>query len=139
MRLTRTPLTANTLDMKDESVIPPGGFCYRVRKISPGEVLSSDIDRFGKDLREFSFGGGFKEILCPYWRRTDYGMVRCEFLGVEGLDERAGAKIEALAHYGSEAAFSAANQSPDFLSDEIKICDVKDDEDEDWDCMVADS
>ena len=116
--------------MKDAALIPAGTYCYRVEPIAPDEVLVLDIERFGKDLREFSWHPGYKEVLCPYWRRTDYGMVRCEFLGVEGLDEMGGARALALIHYGTEEAFQAANQSPHFLADEVKICGVRECEDE---------
>lgn len=118
--------------MTDRSVIPPGGYCYFVKRLQPGEVLPDDIDRFGKDLRESSWHGDFKRVLCLYWRRTDYGMVRCEFLQVEGLDEMAAdARAKALAHYGSAEALAAANQCP-YLWDEVKVCDVRADEDERW-------
>ncbi|MBS0467382.1 MAG: hypothetical protein JSS31_00090 [Proteobacteria bacterium] len=123
--------------MKDESVIPPGHYCYRVRKVAPNEVLSDDIERFGKDLREYYYGGGFKEILCPYWQLTDYGMVRCEFLGVEGLDESRGAKAKALHYYKTEELFNTANKSHHYLSDEIKICGIAENQDEDWDCVAS--
>jgi hypothetical protein len=114
---------------KDASLIPPGEFCYRLIRKQPGEVLSQDIDRFGRDLREFSYNLHWKEVLCPYWFHTDYGMVRCNFLGVESLDEdNPDAKAEAIRHFGSEAAFLKVNRYS-LLSDEIKICNIKTDED----------
>lgn len=50
----------------DSSVIPPGEYCYRLVATTDGEVLVDDIERFGKDLREFSYGTEVKEVLCPY-------------------------------------------------------------------------
>jgi len=43
----------------------------------------------------------------------------------------------ALANFGSLQALKLANQSPHFLPDEVKICGVKDDEDEDWACVES--
>ena len=118
--------------MQDDRMIPDGGYCYTVQPVAPGAVLSKDIDRFGKDLREYPFHPGFKQVLCPYWKRTDHGMVRCDFLGIEGLDgAEPGAKAKAIAHYGTVAAFESANKSPEFLPDEIKVCGIRDDEDGD--------
>ena len=57
-----------------------GNHCYRVVELEEGEELSHDIERFGKDLRGFSYRTGLKEVLCPYWQKTDYGVVRCEYL-----------------------------------------------------------
>jgi hypothetical protein len=117
---------------KEVSLIPPGEYCYRLIRKQPGEVLSQDYDRFGRDLREFSYNLEWKEVLCPYWFRTDYGMVRCDFLGVESLDDdNPDAKAEALCHFGSEAAFLKANHYS-LLYDQIKICDLKVDDDEEW-------
>ncbi|MBK6651926.1 MAG: hypothetical protein IPG42_20895 [Betaproteobacteria bacterium] len=61
-----------------DPLIPSGRFCYRLEPITPGEVMANDLERYGKDLREHSYGGGMKQVLCPYWIRTDHGTVRCE-------------------------------------------------------------
>lgn len=61
---------------KDKSVIPPGEFCYRVVRLGAGESISDDIERFGRDLREFRYHGAYKEVLCPYWIRTERDTVR---------------------------------------------------------------
>lgn len=112
----------------DLSLIPPGNYCYRVVDLKPGEVLSQDIDRFGRELREFSYNKGRKEILCPYWYRTEYGMVQCRYLNVETLDDDdPEAKSKALAHFGGEKAFEEANH-PSLLYDEIKICGINEEE-----------
>jgi hypothetical protein len=95
-----------------------------------GEVRSRDLDRFGKDRREFPYHKGWKQVRCPYWHRTDYGMVRCEFLRVEGRDEDdPEARSKALAHLGSELAFAAANRSS-YLDDKIKLCEVNEEEED---------
>jgi hypothetical protein len=117
---------------KDTTVIPPGGYCYRVVRLRPNEILSEDVERFKKNLREYLFTPGWKEVLCPYWLRTDYGMVRCDFLEVESLDEDdPNAMEKALKHFSSEDAFRKANRYS-LLYDEIKICDVRIDEAEEW-------
>lgn len=111
----------------DESLIPYGQFCYRIEKIGDGEVLSRDIERFGKDLREYSYFGDLKEVLCPYWIRTDYGTVRCEFLGREVVDEddrKALAKI--ARHFGEEAAKTISYSYE--LADELKICGIREED-----------
>jgi hypothetical protein len=110
--------------------IPHGSFCYRIVDLAPNEVLSTDIHRFGRDLREYSYRPGRKEVLCPYWYRTDYGMVRCQFLGVETLDEEdSAARDLAIAHFGSEAAFFASDDDR-ILADETKICGIHTDDEE---------
>ena len=69
---------------KDTSVIPVSDyFCCQIVEIQPDEILSTDIERFGKDLREYRYSENTKEILCPYWFRTDHNTVRCVFLDIE--------------------------------------------------------
>lgn len=110
--------------MKDTTVIPFGDYCYQLVPIEEGEILIKDIERFGKDLREFSFSHALKEILCPYWQRTDHGMVICDYLGVQCLDEdNPDARSKAVQHFGSEEALARVNR-PSLLYDEIKICDI---------------
>jgi len=88
-----------------------------------GEKLSADIAQFGKDLREFSYRPGYKEVLCPYWRKTDYGMIRCDFLDVQSLDEDDDqSQMKAIEYFGSEQEFDRNNHYS-YLYDEIKICD----------------
>ena len=117
---------------KDASLIPSGEYCYRVVEIQDGEVLRSDIDRHGKDLREYAYSiEGYKCVLCPYWNRTDYGTVRCDYLEkeiIDGMDDSAKEKIQK--HFGIEDATEKFGWGS-LLEDEIKICDVNlDDEDE---------
>lgn len=73
--------------MNDPSKILPGEFCYRIYPLKPGEILSTDASQFGRNLREYPYHPGFKEVLCPYWQRTDYGTVKCLFMETEVLDE----------------------------------------------------
>lgn len=115
----------------DITVIPPGEYCYRIRKIEPGEILSTDVDRYGKDLREYSYHKGYKSVLCPYWKRTDYGTVRCNFMDYEALDdEDPKARELAIAYFNDEKAPDRFERSW-LLPDEIKICGIKENEDED--------
>lgn len=116
----------------DASLIPPGRYCYQVVKVREGEVLCKDISRFGMELRECRFHGDYKRILCPYWQTTEYGTVRCNFLGqevVDEFDENASEKI--AAHFGTADAMERVDWSLE-LSDELKICGVGEDEDEEW-------
>jgi len=58
----------------------------------------------------------------------NYGMVRCDYLGVESLDEDDEAGLDkAIAHYGSREQFEAKNHHS-FLYDEGKVCGVS----EEW-------
>ncbi|GHU33645.1 hypothetical protein FACS189497_15340 [Betaproteobacteria bacterium] len=120
--------------LKDPSKIPPGSFCYRVYPLKPGEVLSKDIDQFGRSLREYSYRPGFKEVLCPYWQRTDYGTVKCLFMGREVLDEEHYGYEQALALLAAKIGEDAARNFPRgwTLPDEQKICGVNEDQDDPW-------
>ncbi|MCG7988388.1 MAG: competence protein CoiA family protein [Candidatus Thiodiazotropha sp. LLP2] len=112
------------VNVRDATQIPPGEHCYRVVELAEGEVLSEEIERFGKDLREFSYRPGLKEILCPYWRKTDFGMARCDYLEQECLNEDEENALEkAVAHYGGREQFEINNKHS-LLYDEIKICGI---------------
>lgn len=116
----------------DDSLIPPGKYCYRVIKIREGEILSRDINKFGRELREFSYHSAYKEVLCPYWHRTEYGTVRCDFLGREFVDEEYSTAIEKIiSNFGSPDAPDRFERSW-ALPDEIKICGVRENEDGEW-------
>ena len=115
----------------DPSKIPPGPFCYRVLPVREGEVLSADIAQYGRGLREFAYGPGYKAMLCPYWQRTDHGTVKCLFVGAEVLDEAPGypqSRALLAARIGRQAAESFPTCST--LEDEIKICGMREDEDD---------
>lgn len=117
---------------KDTSVIPSGGFCYRVVRIAEDDVLGTDVSRLGKELREFRHHGDYKAVLCPYWQRTDYRTVRCTYLDVEVVDEDdPDARQRIVNHFGSAASLERIGRSWS-LADELKICGVRDDEDADW-------
>ncbi|MDR0664350.1 MAG: hypothetical protein LBF86_02365 [Helicobacteraceae bacterium] len=116
----------------DTSLIPPGEYCYRVIKIREGEILSQEIEKFGRELREYSYNGAYKEVLCPYWQKTAYGTVRCNFLDREFVDDEDPKSMEKIvAHFGSPDAPDKFKRSW-ALSDEIKICGIRDDEDGKW-------
>lgn len=101
--------------------IPAGEYCYRIVPLAPGETLTGDISRFGRDLREWSFSPGTKEVLCPHWQHTDHGTVRCALLGVEVLSEDGDAEAKAMAHFGAERMADEVDRSWE-LADEIKVC-----------------
>ena len=112
----------------DTLIIPPGDYCYKVVKIRDGEVLSRQIEAFGRELREFSYYGSYKEVLCPYWQRTEYGTVRCNFLDYECIDDADNSHEKLIAHFGTPDApdwfkFSWA------LPDEVNICGIREDKD----------
>lgn len=115
---------------KDISKIPSGGFCYSVVELQEGEVLCLDLERFGKELREYIYRHDTKEVLCPYWHKTDYGMVRCDYLCVESLmEDEVGAREKAILYYGSEARLEEADDHS-LIYDEIKICGINEDTDD---------
>ncbi len=108
----------------DTSVIPFGDYCYRIVQIRTDEVISSDIEQFGKDVREYRHHGNTKEILCPYWHRIDYGTVQCEFLNIEVFDEdEPESKKMVIEHFQDTNTIEKIGYSY-LLSDEIKICDI---------------
>jgi hypothetical protein len=116
----------------DETLIPPGGLCYQVVDLEPGEVLSDDWERFGQDQREFKFGKTAKQVLCPYWFKTSHGTVRCERLDVEVYDDNGDFELTralAKAHFGEDEVWQHV-QFSFLLSDEIKICDINEDVDQ---------
>lgn len=116
----------------DTSLIPSGEFCYSVVKIREGEILSQEIEKFGRELREFQYYGDYKEVLCPYWQKTEYGTVRCNFLDREFIDDDDPTSIEKIVtNFGSSDAPSKFERSW-ALPDEIKICKIRDDEDDEW-------
>ena len=115
---------------KDCLVIPHGEYCYRILPINEGEILSRDIHRFGKDLREYRYRGNFKEVLCPYWERTDYGTIRCNYLELEVVDEDDNSAKQKLADYfGTDKAIDQLKYSW-ALSDEIKVCGINQENDD---------
>jgi hypothetical protein len=120
-----------------DTVIPKGDFCYRVVPIAEGEILSTDFERFGRDLREYPFNAhGDKRVLCPYWIRTTHGTVRCERLDLEVFDDDLGyydhetALEKATQHFGKDNVASKVGRSWE-LPDELKVCGINLDEDED--------
>lgn len=119
---------------KTHPLIPVGQFCYRIEEIAPGEVLSRELDRYGRDLREFPYRRGTKCVLCPYWQRTNHGTVRCEYLGKEVHDEeamdRALARRQATEYFGADRVNEQVGWSSD-LADEYKVCGVNEDDDDD--------
>lgn len=121
-------------DLKQKSFIPQGDYCYRVVEIQAGEILNGNVLQFGKELREFRYHGNMKEVLCPYFQRTNYGTVRCNFLDKEYVDEDDSDAIEKIIkHLGIPDAKNPFDYSW-ALSDEIKICGIN--EDEDTECDV---
>lgn len=117
---------------KDESIIPKGEFCYSIKRIQPGEVLCEDIERFGKDLREYRYHQDWKEILCPYWRLTDYGTVICDFLDIEVVFEDDWDAREKIKLYLETTGETKVIGHDCLLSDQVKICDINADEDTEW-------
>lgn len=93
----------DAMSKKDTSIIPKGEYCDGLR-ITFGVTTSN---------------------LCPYWQKTDYGMIRCNYMGLEDLNEFdiIEAQKLAIAHYGSEEAYLNAGYGS-ALHDEQKICDV---------------
>jgi hypothetical protein len=109
-----------------DKTVPKGEFCYTILKIADGEILSNDIARFGYDLREFKYHNDAKEVLCPYWNRTNHGTIRCDKLDLEVYDEDicyADARKLALEHFG-EAEIDNRVKHSSLLAEEIKVCDI---------------
>lgn len=118
----------------DESLIPPGRFCFRVVKIRAGEIMDADVDKYGRQLREFRYLGDWKVMLCPYWTKTEYKTVRCAFLNKEFYtDAISRQKEKILAHFGSTEIPDHIEFSH-YIHDEIKVCGIKDsvDDETEW-------
>jgi hypothetical protein len=112
--------------------VPPGDHCYRLTVIAVAEAVPKDLARFGFELREYS-SRGLKTSLCPHWRLTEHGTVRCELLDVEVLSEREAFSValaKATVHFGELEVDAKVGRSS-FLADEIKICEINLDEPED--------
>lgn len=108
----------------DTNLIPIGEDCFRLVLIKPGESLSRDLERFGKDLRQYNFDGVYKQVLCPYWQRTNYGTVRCLATGYEEVFED-----DCNAHSIIKQLFNVAYPYEVFVGggafyDECKICGI---------------
>ena len=71
-------------------------------------------------------------VLCPYWRRTEHGTVRCEYLGQEFLDEYdPDAREKSIRHFAALSIEPCLAHS--WLYDEWKICGVREDSMDDTD------
>ena len=113
----------------DPTKIPPGEDCYRLYPIREGEVLSNNSEEYGNNLREFSFLGNYKQVLCPYWEKTDYGTVKCLFLNQEYFDENSENSFSLLsAKIGEELAENFPRDND--LIEEIKICGINNDQED---------
>ena len=92
--------------VKDESLIPKGRYCY---------TPIGWVD------------GSYHTIPCPYKNRTNYGTVRCEYLGVESIDPTPYGKEcyqKALKNFGSDEAVRKATSEGGLIWDGCKECDV---------------
>lgn len=88
----------------DKTLIPNGPYCYE------------HTDQLGR-------------VLCPYFKFTDYGMIKCEYLNREvivggGYKDDRGNKVIALHYYGSEEEYNKHNDEDSFLWDGVKECSV---------------
>jgi hypothetical protein len=98
-----------------------------------GEVLSTDRQEFGRSLREFPYLPGWKEVLCPYWQRTDHGTVKCLFTGAEVFDDTLDADHAVALSTGRLGKAKASELRWHWaLPDEVKICAVNEDQDDPW-------
>ncbi|HET8701900.1 MAG TPA: hypothetical protein VFL97_09570, partial [Nitrococcus sp.] len=78
---------------------------------------------------------GYKEVLCPYWQRTENGTIRCVFTDLEVLDDESQDAEESLSllatHLGSKERANAFPRNW-ALADEIKVCGINEDKDDPW-------
>tara|TARA_R110000851_G_scaffold41409_3_gene103975 strand:+ start:5800 stop:6075 length:276 start_codon:yes stop_codon:yes gene_type:complete len=77
--------------------------------------------------------GGFGEMkdgviringLCRYWKRTDHGTIKCEFLDIEQIPaDTKGSYEEAIKYFGSEKILE--DKTDDGLMwDQVKDCGI---------------
>jgi hypothetical protein len=68
---------------------------------------------------------------CPFWQRSDHGLVYCRLRQLGSLTDEAGERSDeqrrkALAHFGTQDAVDAADQVG-LLWDQVKCCGISDD------------
>ncbi len=123
--------------MLDPTLIPDGPYCYR---IEPKEesFANGDVRRYGMELREYSHHGQWKAVLCPYWRRTEHGTIRCQFVGDECLDDGDPEAREKSARHFKSLGLDPCLASS-WLGDECKTCGVREEWPDDVDDVSASS
>ena len=113
--------------------VPFGDYCYDLVHIDGRDIL--EFEQELQRLHNDGFGAWFpifmaqtKRVFCPYWKTTDYGTVRCAYLGREAVGIGDGdCYRRAVEHFGSEEAANEACQGW-LLGDAVKECrlNVKD-------------
>jgi hypothetical protein len=108
--------------------VPPGDYCYQT--VHTGGL---DMDEYQRNLKaQFPDDSGArflaylentKRVYCPYWSVTDYGTVKCGYLGIEAVGMSGKSSKEARKHFGSEEAIQAACTGGT-LGDALKECNV---------------
>ncbi len=111
------------LSLRHPLLIPQGDFCYSVLPIDDSVEVDPQSPRLGRDIRQASFGGDSKMVLCPYWVLTDHGTVRCEHCHEEVLSLEKSALAKAEAHFGTTDISKLETLSD--LADKLKICDIR--------------
>lgn len=115
---------------RDVSPIPPGKYCYRVVPRDPGDTFDGGVDRYGMELREYSFGSDRKQVACPHWWRTEYGTVQCRLLDFECADEfEPHFKEKIQQHFG--VSYEQTTLWICDLADEFKVCEINMEEPDD--------
>lgn len=109
---------------KDPTKIPKGEYCYSRVAIQNNELTNGSYERFGYEVREVKTKDNDKIVLCPYWVRTEYGTIRCNFLNEEFIDDDLNYKYALdlrVKHFGSLTKAETYKTHPLF-TDNIKIC-----------------
>ncbi len=76
---------------QSQKLIPKGCYCYQYEPVTGHEDFSQGVHRLGFESREFeSKGDTNKGVLCPFWNRTEYGTIRCDYTGYECIDDYSG-------------------------------------------------
>ena len=108
--------------------VPHGTWCYKnvhVEGLGLDEYDSPTLQsQFPDDPgARWEFMIRNTRVYCPYWSVTDYGTVKCAYLGVEAIGISEESMAKAARHFGSQEA--AIEASTGFLlGDAVKECNV---------------
>lgn len=103
--------------MRDTSLIPVGPYCYTNLRQDP-----DDPDVIHTDL-------------CPYWHKTESGLVICLFTGDVEIDNDEVSYREAMRRFKTEEVAEKIIGKTSLLWDQVKECGINfDDDDEGHTC-----